>query len=112
MKKSMFLLGLAVAALASCTNEEVVNVTDQQTGVISFAGSGLNNITKADMDGTTLKSFQVYGGYETNGSLFNGTLVVHGLTVPCNIGWMAKIISLPLMLLPLLQVRVGIIAQA
>ena len=75
MKKSMFLLGLAVAALASCTNEEVVNVTDQQTGVISFAGSGLNNITKADMDGTTLKSFQVYGGYETNGSLFNGTTV-------------------------------------
>lgn len=75
MKKGMFLLGLAVAALASCTNEEVVNVTDQQTGVISFAGSGLNNITKADTDGTTLKSFQVYGGYATNGSLFNGTTV-------------------------------------
>lgn len=71
----MFLLGLAVAALASCTNEEVVNVTDQQTGVISFAGSGLNNITKADMDGTTLTSFRVYGGYATNGSLFNGTTV-------------------------------------
>lgn len=75
MKKSLFLLGVAVAALASCTNEEVVNVTDQQTGIISFAGSGLNNITKADTDGTTLKSFQVYGGYETNGSVFNGTTV-------------------------------------
>ena len=77
MKKSMFLLGLAVAALASCTNEEVVNVTDQQTGVIGFAGSGLNNITKADLgtQDNPFTSFQVYGGYATNGSLFNGTTV-------------------------------------
>lgn len=75
MKKSLFLLGVAVAALASCTNEEVVNVTDQQTGIISFAGSGLNNITKADMDRTTLTSFQVYGGYAENGSVFNDTPV-------------------------------------
>ena len=74
MKKSLLVLGVAVAALASCTNEEVVGVTDQQTGVISFAGSGINNMTKADTDGS-LTSFNVYGGYDGKGDVFNGTAV-------------------------------------
>lgn len=69
------MLGVAVAALASCTNEEVVGVTDQQTGVISFAGSGINNMTKADMDDNSLTSFKVYGGYDGKGDVFNGTAV-------------------------------------
>ena len=69
------MLGVAVAALASCTNEEVVGVTDQQTGVISFAGSGINNMTKADMDDNNLTSFNVYGGYDGKGDVFNGTEV-------------------------------------
>ena len=68
------MLGVAVAALASCTNEEVVGVTDQQTGVISFAGSGINNMTKADTD-NSLTSFNVYGGYDGKGDVFNGTEV-------------------------------------
>ena len=75
MKKSLFVLGVAVAALASCTNEEVVGVTDQQTGVISFAGSGINNMTKADTDNNSLTSFNVYGGYDGKGDVFNGTAV-------------------------------------
>ena len=75
MKKSLLVLGVAVAALASCTNEEVVGVTDQQTGVISFAGSGINNMTKADMDDNSLTSFNVYGGYDGKGNVFNGTEV-------------------------------------
>ena len=69
------MLGVAVAALASCTNEEVVGVTDQQTGVISFAGSGINNMTKADTDDNSLTSFKVYGGYDGKGDVFNGTEV-------------------------------------
>ncbi|MDN0067044.1 fimbrillin family protein [Bacteroides gallinaceum] len=44
MKKSMFLLGIAAAALASCTNEEVVEVA--QNRAIGFS-SYVNNTTRA-----------------------------------------------------------------
>ena len=47
MKKSIFLLGMAVAALASCTNEEVTQVAENRT--IGFAGAFVDNATKADI---------------------------------------------------------------
>ena len=62
MKKCMFLLGAAVAALASCTNEEVTEVA-QSSSVIGF-NAFANNTTKADISGTggnTFTKFYVFG---------------------------------------------------
>lgn len=70
MKKSLLVLGMAVAALASCTNEEVMEVAENRA--ISFAGSGIDNITKADITSTTFRTFKVYGGYDET-DLFKGT---------------------------------------
>ena len=67
MKKSMFLLGVAVAALASCTNEEVVSVPD--SAAINFA-SFVNNTTKAvtevDADDLSGGNYYVFGNFGTN----------------------------------------------
>ena len=63
----MFLLGVAVAALASCTNEEVVSVPD--SAAINFT-SFVNNTTKAvtevgvsDLSGG---QYYVFGNFGTN----------------------------------------------
>lgn len=45
MKKSLFVLGVAVAALASCTNEEVVNIAE--SNAIRFDAAFVGNATKA-----------------------------------------------------------------
>lgn len=67
MKKCMFLLGAAVAALASCTNEEVVSVPEN--AAINFT-SFVNNTTKAvtevgvsDLSGG---QYYVFGNFGTN----------------------------------------------
>ena len=63
MKKSLFVLGVAVAALASCTNEEVTEVA--QNRAISF-NSFVNNNTKAQSevtDGNIGSQFYVIGYY-------------------------------------------------
>lgn len=62
MKKSLFVLGVAVAALASCTNEEVVSMPEGRA--IGF-NSFVNNNTKAvtEVNGTNLTSFYVFGNY-------------------------------------------------
>lgn len=63
----MFLLGVAVAALASCTNEEVVSVPD--SAAINFA-SFVNNTTKAvtevDADDLSGGNYYVFGNFGTN----------------------------------------------
>ena len=61
MKKSLFVLGVAVAALASCTNEETVQVSQGLT--IGFSGTGVDNVTKADITSADFHQFLVYGGY-------------------------------------------------
>lgn len=63
MKKSLFMMGMVVLALASCTNEEVVNIpASKAIGFSSFVG----NPTKAttEMDGSQLQTtgFYVWGG--------------------------------------------------
>lgn len=60
MKKSLFVLGVAVAALASCTNEEVVNIAE--SNVIKFDNAFVGKNTKAvtTVDGTSFNSFFVY----------------------------------------------------
>ena len=45
MKKSLFVLGVAVAALASCTNEEVLNIAE--SNAIRFDNAFVGNATKA-----------------------------------------------------------------
>lgn len=78
MKKSLFVLGVAALALASCTNEEVTEIAPSRG--ISFAGSGINNMTKAgDVTTDNFDEFQVFGGYADVESLF-GT-ATEGLTV-------------------------------
>lgn len=74
MKKSIFLLGMAVAALASCTNEEVTQVAENRA--IKFSPF-VNNNTKAVTEITSkdaLTSFYVFGNYgvEENGSTWAG----------------------------------------
>ena len=69
MKKSMLLLCLAAAAMTSCTNEETLEVTSSRA--IGFWGSGIGNVTRADITSETFSQFYVYGGYDEN-AIFNG----------------------------------------
>ena len=66
------MLGIATMMLASCTNEDVLNVSDSRA--IGFNGTGIDNITKADITSSNFAQFYVYGGYNTT-ELFNGTEV-------------------------------------
>lgn len=67
MKKSLFLLGVAVAALTSCTNNEVMEVAENRAiGFSSFVG----NTTKAATEFTgsaTSADIYVIGYYGENG---------------------------------------------
>lgn len=72
MKKSLLMLGAAAIALASCTNEEVLNVSDSRT--IGFNGTGIDNITRADITSSDFTHFYVYGGYNDT-PIFNKTEV-------------------------------------
>lgn len=72
MKKGLMMLGIATMMLASCTNEDVLNVSDSRA--IGFNGTGIDNITKADITSGTFTHFYVYGGYNET-PIFNGTEV-------------------------------------
>lgn len=64
MKKSLFVLGMAVAAFASCTNEEVMEVAENRA--IGFS-SFVDNTTKAlptSVTSDNFKKFYVYGDVE------------------------------------------------
>lgn len=66
MKRSFFVLGVAVAALASCTNEEVVDMP--QSRAIQF-GTFVNHSTRSNVTETTdqtLDKFFVFGNYDEN----------------------------------------------
>lgn len=62
MKRSLFLLGMAAAALSSCTNEDVVDVA--QNRAIRF-DTFVNNNTRAVTEVTTenLNSYYLFGSY-------------------------------------------------
>lgn len=66
MKRSLFLLGMAAAALSSCTNEDVVDVA--QNRAIRF-DTFVNNNTRAvtevgsGMEQTPLTSYYLFGDY-------------------------------------------------
>lgn len=65
MKKGLMMLGVAAIALASCTQNEVMEVAESRAiGFEAFVG----NTTKTEITKENLESFQVYGGYVKKGT--------------------------------------------
>lgn len=75
MKKSFLMLGVAAMALASCTNEEVLNVADSRA--ISFDNAFVNNSTRAAINSASdLTGFYVFAGFDENTSnVYSNTYV-------------------------------------
>lgn len=73
MKKGLMMLGIATMMLASCTNEDVLNVSDSRTiGFDAFVGK----TTKADITDGNIQEFYVFGGYDNNlTNVFNNVKV-------------------------------------
>lgn len=81
MKKSFFVLGVVVAALASCTNEEVVDMP--QSRAIQF-GTFVNHSTRSSVIETTetdFKKFFVFGSYDDSWTPVYTNVQVDGGTV-------------------------------
>ena len=75
--KKLFMIGLAATAmLASCSNDETVEMA--QSKAIGFSNAFVNNGTRSIVDPSfttkTLKDFAVYG-FTQVGQIFNGTTV-------------------------------------
>lgn len=75
--KKIFLIGLTAAAmLASCSNDETVEMAQQKA--ISFSNAFVNNRTRSIVDPSftteNLTDFAVYG-FTQNGQIFNGEKV-------------------------------------
>ena len=80
--KKIFLIGLTAAAmLASCSNDETVEMAQQKA--IGFSNAFVNNGTRSVVDPSfttsTLKDFAVYG-FTQKGQIFNGEKVSKGGT--------------------------------
>lgn len=78
--KKIFLIGLTAAAmLASCSNDETVEMAQQKA--ISFSNAFVNNGTRSVVDPSfktsTLEDFAVYG-FTQEGQIFNGEKVSKG----------------------------------
>ena len=85
--KKIFLIGLTAAAmLASCSNDETVEMAQQKA--ISFSNAFVNNGTRSVVDPSfttsTLKDFAVYG-FTQKGQIFDGVKVSKGGTA--STGW-------------------------
>lgn len=71
MKKSLFLLGVAVAALTSCTNNEVMEVAENRAiGFSSFVGNTTKAVTEFTGSATSADIY-VIGYYGENGGELN-----------------------------------------
>lgn len=78
MKKSLFMMGMAALAFASCTNEDVVNIPENKAiGFDAFVGNTTKAVTPLDLAGLKAENagFYVFGGYETVTDVFNNTNV-------------------------------------
>lgn len=87
MKKSFLMLGVAAMALASCTNEEVLNVAENRAiGFDAFTPHGTRAVSDMTGSGTeTFKKFYVYGSYTTGAD--NTTTVFNGEEVAYTSAW-------------------------
>lgn len=83
MKKMLLVLGVAAAAMTSCTSDEVLEMNPTNTIKFeSFVNRGTRSVTSvtspdATVDGNFegLKSFYVFGYYDANNVVFNEDLV-------------------------------------
>lgn len=77
MKKSLFMMGVAVAALSSCTQSEVLNIADNN--VIKFENAYVGKATRAAtvLDNDNFGSFYVYG-YDGSDNIFENVNVFKG----------------------------------
>lgn len=77
MKKSLFMMGVAVAALSSCTQSEVLNLADNN--VIKFENAYVGKATRAAtvLDNSNFGSFYVYG-YDGAQNIFENVNVFKG----------------------------------
>lgn len=74
MKKSLFVLGVAVAALASCTQNEVLDIAE--SNAIKFdAFVGKTTKAVAEVGNDNIKAFHVYGTKDGATGFFDGDLV-------------------------------------
>lgn len=78
--KKIFLIGLTAAAMmASCSNDETVEMAQQKA--ISFSNAFVNNGTRSSVDPSfttgSLQDFAVYG-FTQKGQIFNGEKVSKG----------------------------------
>lgn len=69
MKKRMILLGMAVATLASCTNEEVMEMAENRA--IGFTTFVNNNTRTADITNADISAFWVFGNYADDPNTVN-----------------------------------------
>lgn len=78
MKKSFLMLGVAAMALASCTQNEVVEYAENRA--IQFDNAFVNNSTRAEITGVgNLAGFYVFAGFDSSTSnVYNNTLVTKG----------------------------------
>ena len=68
MKKSIYLWGLAVVALSSCTQSDVVEMPDSRAiGFSSFVNNNVRDVTEVET-GSIGTGFYVFGNYGTGGS--------------------------------------------
>ena len=74
MKKTLF-AALALVSMASCSNEEVLEVAQKEA--IAFDNAFVDNATRSVFDpsikNTTIASFDVYGFVNKTGKIFEGT---------------------------------------
>ena len=78
--KKIFLIGLMAAAMmASCSNDETVEMAQQKAISISnaFVNNGTRSIVDPSFTTTSLNDFAVYG-FTQNGQIFNGEKVSKG----------------------------------
>lgn len=75
MKKGLLMLGAATMMLASCTQNEVLEVPESRAiGFNTFVDNATRNVSETTNE--SLKSgFSVYGGYETVTDVFENTVV-------------------------------------
>lgn len=75
MKKSILLLGLAVAAMTSCTNDEVMSELQESPKAINF-DSFVNKATRAvTPTDANISKFYAYAYYDADQTVFNGEKV-------------------------------------
>ena len=79
MKRNLFLLGLAVAAMTSCTNDEVLEQaqpTQKAIGFESFVNKETRAVTETDNDITKFYAYGYYNqGTNSGETVFTGTEV-------------------------------------